>query len=389
MNKIKRENKVVKNTRDTRYRGGIQKRNRREAIRRSIKSIALCAALTFLAACDPINISVPGDIKPAVDTYHLSDIAGSDLTKPDIRRALAQLSKEACNRDAMGRMAAQIDELGYRRESANALIQFVDRCGRADGFLSAAANDLMAVSDFKGAVAVADRLLAGNASEPQYYFDRGRAYEGWQHDDAALSDYMQVLALSPNLASVTSNLFIRVADLHAKAGRYCDAVSAIRMWVSADPERADNAQAKRMIAQYASHANCPSAYASGRESFARPSGNTIRVKAKVNGVEGTFIVDTGASYVSLSDAFARRAQVATGQAKRIRLQTANGVRDGLLAQAQAVQVGAATASDVPVSVDAGAKAPYGAGVDGLLGQSFLSRFELSFTLTRWSIGRRS
>ncbi|MGS0891450.1 retroviral-like aspartic protease family protein [Burkholderia stagnalis] len=358
-------------------------------MRRVIRSIALCMASASMVACDPVGMSVPDDIKPAVDAYHLSDVSGPDLTKPDIRRALAQLSKEACNRDAMGAMAAGIDALGYRRESANALIRFVDRCGRADGFLSAAVNDLIAVSDFKGAVAVADRLLANDASEPQYYFDRGRAYEGWQRDDAALADYMQVLTLSPNLASVTSNLFIRVADLHAKAGRYCDAVSAIRMWVSADPERADNAQAKGMIAQYASHANCPSTYASGQQGFARQSGNTIRVKAKVNGVEGTFIVDTGASYVSLSDAFARRAGVSTEQAKRIRLQTANGARDGRLTQARAVQVGAATAADVPVSVDVGAGSPFGAGVDGLLGQSFLSRFDVSFTPTRWSIGRRS
>lgn len=28
---------------------------------------------------------------------------------------------------------------------------------------------------------------------------------------------MQVLALSPDRASITSNLFIRIADLHAKA----------------------------------------------------------------------------------------------------------------------------------------------------------------------------
>lgn len=186
-----------------------------ESIRRSAKLITLCCGTSLIAACNEVKVSVPDDIRPAVETYHLSGVNASDLTKPDTRRALAQLSNEACNRDAMGRMAAQLDELGYRRESANTLIQFVDRCGRADGFLSAAANDLMFVSDFKGAVAISDRLIANNPSEPQYYFDRGRSYEGWQRDDAALSDYMQVLALSPNLASVTSNLFIRIADLHA------------------------------------------------------------------------------------------------------------------------------------------------------------------------------
>ncbi|MPV61412.1 hypothetical protein CFB46_23295 [Burkholderia sp. HI2761] len=360
-----------------------------KSTKRLSKLLALCIGVSLIASCDEVKFSMPDDIKPAVQTYHLSGVSASDLTKPDIRRALAQLSSETCNRDAMGRMAAQIDDLGYRRESANALIQFVDRCGRADGFLSAAGNDLMSVSDFKGAVAIFDRLITNSPSDPQYYFDRGRAYEAWQHDDAALSDYMQVLALSPNLASVISNLFIRIADLHAKAGRYCDAVSAIRMWMSADPERADNTPAKDMITKYASHASCPSQYASGQESFARQSNNTIQVKGRINGVEGTFIVDTGASYVSLSKDFARRANISTESAKRIHLQTANGVRDGMLAQAQSVRVGTAEASDVPVSVDAGNKSPYGARIDGLLGQSFLSRFEISLTPTRWSIRRKS
>lgn len=386
---IERESGATRNPHDADGLHAFSKGRMSRSARRAVKAGIGLAVLVAMAACDQVGITVPDDIKPAVDTYKLSGMSVSDLTKTDIRRALVQLSREACNRDAMGRMAAQIDALGYRRESATALIGFVDRCGRADGFLSAAANDLMAVSDFKGAVAVSDRLIANNPSEPQYYFDRGRANEGWQRDDAALSDYMQALALSTNLATVTSNLFIRIADLHAKAGRYCDSVSAIRMWVSADPERANNMQAKGMIAQYASHASCPSTYAAGQESFARQSGNTIRVKAKVNGIEGVFIVDTGASYVSLSEAFARRAQVPTEQAKRIRLQTANGARDGLLAQAHAVKVGAVEASDVPVSVDAGGKSPYGDGIDDLLGQSFLSRFEVSFTPTRWSISQRS
>ncbi|AJK49435.1 hypothetical protein, tetratricopeptide repeat, aspartate protease-like protein [Burkholderia plantarii] len=351
--------------------------------------LLLCAILLSQTACDEVKVSVPDDIKPAVDAYRLSSIGVSDLTRPEIRRSLVQLSREACNRDAMGRMAAQIDRLGYRRESADALVGFVDRCGRADGFLSAALEDLIAASDSKGAVAVANRLLANDATEPQYYFDRGRAYEVGQLDDAALADYMQVLALSPNRASITSNLFIRIADLHAKAGQYCDAVSAIRMWVSADPERADNAAARNRIARYASQANCPSNYASGQERFARSSGNTIRVNARINGVEGTFIVDTGASYVMTSRDFAQRARIDTAQARHIHLQTANGSREGLLAQANSVTLGKVEASAVPVSVDPAAKTPFGQGIDGLLGQSFLSRFEVSFTPTQWSIRQHS
>lgn len=345
--------------------------------------LAACAALITLAC----GQQVPDDTRIAVDHYRLTGVEAADLAKPDAHRALVQLSHEPCNRDAMGALSYRLDEAGYRRESANSLAQFVKTCGRADGFLSAAAEDLMAVSDYGAAVTVANQLLANEPAEPDYYFARGRAYEGQGDHERALADYMQTIALIPERSTITSNLFLRAADMHAKAGRYCDAVSMIRMWMSADPERADNSQAKNIIASYSGKQSCPSTYASGKDSFARPSGNTIRVVAKINGVTGTFIVDTGATYVTLTDAFAHRARIDTAHAQKVRLQTANGPTTGLLTQATSVSVGQVQAADVPVSVDTKSGATLGKSVDGLLGQSFLSRFETAFTPTHWSIGK--
>ncbi|WP_178392274.1 retroviral-like aspartic protease family protein [Burkholderia sp. SRS-W-2-2016] len=328
---------------------------------------------------------MPDELKPAVDQYHLNTVASTDLSAPDTSRALLQLSHDACNRDAMNVLAARLEHTGYRREAANALVQFVDQCGPANAFLDAAAKDLMAVGDYQAAASLGERLVQANATNPQFYFTRGRAREGAKDYDAALADYMQAIALIPDLSSVSSNLFIRAADMHAKAGRYCEAISMIRMWMSAAPGRANHPQAQQQIASYATRESCPTSFASGSDSFARQAGKTIQVRAVVNGVSGTFIVDTGATYVFVTRNFAQRAQLPLEQARDVRLTTANGPRVALLTQAASVKVGHVAADHVDVTVEDSHGRALGNGVDGLLGQSFLSRFQTEFTPTHWSI----
>ncbi|WP_250512562.1 retroviral-like aspartic protease family protein [Caballeronia sp. INDeC2] len=365
-----------------------QARHRRRA-RWAYRTVFL--ALAALAGCresGSYDIQVPAAIRPAVQTYRLSKIPNGDLLKPEINRALIQLSEQACDRTAMGTLAAQLDLLGFHADAGRVLVQFVEHCGRADGFLSAAADDFIATGDFKQAIDLLNRLLANDPLNAQFTFDRGRALESAERYDEALSDYMQVLALESDRAALSGNLFIRAAEIHARAGRYCDAIGMIRMWTSASPDRADNPQAKSMIARYASTQTCPSSYASGQATFARRTGSTIKVRVTINGTEGTFIVDTGASYVGLTSGFAQRASIHTDHAKVIHMQTANGARDAKLTQADTIALNGVTASNVPVTVDNTGGASFGAGIDGLLGQSFLSRFDVRFAPNQWSIAQR-
>lgn len=352
----------------------------------SKRSVALrfCVSglAVLIAGCGP---SIPEEIKPAVDHYHLSSVAASDLTTAETSRALSQLARESCNRDAMGVLGAQLQRTGYRREAANALTQFVDQCGRADGFLDAAAQDLIAVSDYRAATAIADRLVQTDNINPQSYFTRGLAHEGAQDYEKALADYMQAIALVPDLSTVNGDLFMRAADMQAKAGRYCEAISVIRIWTTSEPSHANYPQVNQQIAAYAAHQSCQSSYAAGNDTFARKAGTTILVKALVNGVSGTFIVDTGATYVLLTRNFARRAQVPLDTARQIQLTTVNGQRQALLSSASSIKVGRAEAERVELTVDGPAASSLGNGVDGLLGQSFLSRFQTQFTPTQWSI----
>jgi aspartyl protease family protein len=102
----------------------------------------------------------------------------------------------------------------------------------------------------------------------------------------------------------------------------------------------------------------------------------------INGQEAHFLVDTGASLVSVSEAFARKARIGGG--RPITFKTANGDRAGLLVEGVAVTIG-------PVSVD---HVKVGVGLSGgdenavLLGQSFLSKFDITMNKTQMVLRAR-
>jgi aspartyl protease family protein len=92
----------------------------------------------------------------------------------------------------------------------------------------------------------------------------------------------------------------------------------------------------------------------------------------VNGSPANFMVDTGATLVMVSDQLARRAEIGSGIPATF--QTANGELSGRIVPGVSVSVGPVSVTGVRVAVglvgrDAG---------EALLGQSFLSKFDVVF-----------
>jgi clan AA aspartic protease (TIGR02281 family) len=94
-------------------------------------------------------------------------------------------------------------------------------------------------------------------------------------------------------------------------------------------------------------------------------------------VPGTFILDTGAAFVALKDSFAKKAKVELEPSSMVHLHTANGIAEGQRGRADTIELRSLKAKSVPVVVEADSAAAYGDGVDGLLGLSFLSRFNVT------------
>ncbi len=93
------------------------------------------------------------------------------------------------------------------------------------------------------------------------------------------------------------------------------------------------------------------------------------LEGAVNGVPLTFMIDTGATYVSVSQGFARKANLPQGVTSYY--STANGTVEGKVVKDQSVEAEGFKVSGLSVAV-----APLG-GRKGLLGQNFLKRFEVS------------
>ena len=108
----------------------------------------------------------------------------------------------------------------------------------------------------------------------------------------------------------------------------------------------------------------------GELQIARQRDGHFYVPGEVNRVPVLFLVDTGASAVSVSEALARQAGLPEGQA--VTLRTANGERPGRLVLDVPVKVGPITLNNVSV-VTGMTGLPAG---QALLGQSFLRHFDI-------------
>jgi aspartyl protease family protein len=93
----------------------------------------------------------------------------------------------------------------------------------------------------------------------------------------------------------------------------------------------------------------------------------------INGREAKFMVDTGASLVSVSDAFAQKALIHGGVPTTFK--TANGERPGRIVDGVGVSIGPVSLTNIKVGVGLSGSDEN----DALLGQSFLSQFDITMT----------
>jgi aspartyl protease family protein len=95
------------------------------------------------------------------------------------------------------------------------------------------------------------------------------------------------------------------------------------------------------------------------------------VKGTVNGIETKFLVDTGASLVIVSEEFAQKALIRGGVSTTFH--TANGDLPGRVVDNIGVSIGPVTVNRVRVGVGLRTNGD----ADALLGQSFLSKFDIT------------
>ena len=304
------------------------------------------------------------------------DVPKNVAANAAIRQPLEELGRERCDKEAISHLAKALDQAGYRREAAVAQVNFSSQCGGHAPALRGAVNMLLKLSDYTTAEHIASDLIRLDPFSDNGYFLRALAHDGNKSFKSAIDDYVTAIELFGNKDRISSISYYNMARDYERLEQFCDAMLPIERWVAIDPSRHDTSQTRAMLSDYAAKGGCAAANSGGIEIFpaARP-GSVVKVPVVINNVSGTFILDTGASFVVMKARFAQKANIDVEQGSTVRLHTANGVIDGKRGRADMIQLRSLKARGVPVVVEADDAAAYGA--EGLLGLSFLSRFNLT------------
>jgi aspartyl protease family protein len=349
--------------------------------------LVFCGGLAFLfrdALWDELSKHAGIPAEPEVVSPALKEVYGrlgipplaADLArKQNVARALKDLTISFCDKTAIYRLSKALVAAGERKPAATALLKFASACPNADGERYTAANILSGIGDYAAVPPIIDRLIEHNPANAQYYYARGQALSALGRREESIDAFTSALALIDDLKRVNSRVFTALADAYAATGKHCQAMTVIQTYVHADVHKRDTAQTRKLISDYGAKGNCAQSYANGSEIVPRTRPDLTLVTATINGVKGSFILDTGASLVALSPEFAKKANALPSKGeRRLLVHTANGVAGAALTTLESVRVGRVRADTVSAAIMSKPIAP---GIDGLLGMSFLARFDVT------------
>jgi aspartyl protease family protein len=299
-----------------------------------------------------------------------------------ISSRLAQLHREPCYTDAIIGLGRALLDAGYPREAATSLRSFAKRCGRAPEVLPLAFTALDRINDLSGALEVANELVDAVPANGSFRYWRALAYDRAGQFSQAMIDYMNATQLAGDTKRVPGDVFYKWAQTYAALGRYCDAISPIEMYISLDPAKRRTPQTTKIIGDYAERGDCDKRYATGTARVPFAVGSGVRtLSVVINKVAGTLILDTGATFVSITSRFAAKARVATESGNQVIMKTVGSKALADIGYANSIIVEKAAAFGVTTAIVRDDGDPFGNGVDGLLGMSFLSRFNVRLSAT--------
>jgi clan AA aspartic protease (TIGR02281 family) len=306
---------------------------------------------------------------PTAAQVDTTDLLHDSPEATAVARLRAQVQREPCDRRRIVELAERTLRAGDGRDTLNQAETFFRKCGEHPRLREISYQAHKQLSQWSGAAADAGKLIELDPQDANYRGWRGLVYEESGDLLRAAEDYEQALLLKPHLADLPMNL----AAAYEKLGKPCSAILPLAQVVTYYPEARNVDSIQARIARLASMGECAWSAGEGQALIrSRPGAHVMTARVRINERDcGTFIVDTGATLVVLS----RRAAVLLGLnltgAPRLYTQTANGVGSGSAVVLDLVEVQGVRAARVSAAV-----VDELVGVDGLLGMSFLSRFDL-------------
>lgn len=344
-------------------------RNQRRARERRLALICTAAVVAVVASPFVYRaVTAPAtEVQPAAAATQPATRPAAGPVSAKTTELGAAVDKEPCDRQKIVELCDALVRDGEPRQCLTRAGAFFGRCGEFWRLRWLTYESHKRLSEWDPAIADATRLVTQFPDDHDYRVWRGLVYEEKGDAAHAAADYEQAIAIEPRLVDVPFNL----ADAYRKLGRPCDGIFPLEQVSFYNPGRDGNA--RRRLRELYDDPTCSDRMGTGKATI-RFGSAARRVTSKViinRGAPAELIVDTGASTVMLGARLARRLELPYDQWPVQRAATAGGIRTIRIGYLDEVTVQGVSARHVECAVIDDL-----AGADGLLGLSFLARFEM-------------
>jgi len=296
---------------------------------------------------------------------------------------IEDVEAKPCNKGTVFDLANRLNKADRFADTARITTAWIKRCGPFPRLLWKTYYAYEQLEKWPEAEAVATDLVVDSPDDGDFWWWRGQARVKAGKLAAAAADFRQATAARPLEESRGASL-MDLADIADKAGATCDAAAGIRLFTAANEGNVTR-RARDQGARLHLAGNCDAAYGSGSTVIdLDPDKPVDTIKVTVGKASGTFLVAPRTGFTLLSHAFADKAGV-TGSGAAVDTYAAGTLHQGVPAVASKMAIKGASAPAVNVLV----VDDLPAAVDGVLGMSFLVRFDYQelddqITLDSWA-----
>jgi len=281
---------------------------------------------------------------------------------------LQDKSAELCDRMAILKRCNEMILNDDSRSCLDLSNRFFESCGEYDQLYNYRNIAARRLSEWQIALDSANKLVDLYPLAANPHFIRAQTYNEKGDFPAAISEYEQTLTLMPAEMQTPFEL----ANLYQRINQPCSGIPPLEQYSHLHPDAAKNAE--QMLSILYKNPQCAEMQGKGKGKAKirmNKQGAAIISKVIINNQQGNFIVDTGATLVTLSKGFADRLKLNYSGWPKMLTQTANGIGVAYRGYVDTISLQGLEAKHIEVAIaeEIGTS-------DGLLGLSFLNRFKI-------------
>ncbi len=335
-------------------------------------SLLFLITYTFFFACDGESQIEKEARKMEEESAKIKDVVDKEWEKygsniHEIKALKTKLEAEPCDRPKTRKITKLLYRSGVYREVIEYSEKFWKKCGKFLRIRWTTYEAHKSLNEWDLAIADATKLIEDDPNDKDFRWWRGIAYAGKEDWTNAAKDYEQSMQLEPAIRRIPFNL----ADVYEKMGDACEGIFPLEQFLHYHPNVRNRRRVRQRIDELYARKSCETYQGAGKKVKLRvPRSGVITARVKINGVAGRFIVDTGATMVAISQKFADKLDLK--KEGSVLIQTASGTAKAYSVRFDEVKLQGLEAQRIRgvITSDLG-------DVDGLLGMSFLSRYDLT------------